>query len=119
MSNEVEKKTGCLWHDTLKQGCGPDCDFKTLPYEKDAIIARIKEEMNIIKKLQITAETDVAALNKLMDKLYGVSIMGKTLQEKFDVSVKELKKIMGSEMSRFERMKLATKLAIMRKSRGK
>jgi len=124
--------TDCMWckHNPHSSTCNLDsvCDFKTLAYEKDAIIVRLQEESEFIvgikkslanmsvDKLELYAETD---LRDLLDKLKGVSIMSSVLQTEFGMSERELKQLIVVEKDSFmQKAKLASKLSILKKSRG-
>jgi len=109
----------CPWCKFQPNGCGDDCDFKNLPFDKEAIIERMKSEMASIEKLRGEVERSDEAINKVMDKAFGIGIMSKVLKDEFKVKQKEIRKILGNEMSLFERTKLMAKLAMMKKNRGK
>ena len=93
------------------------CDFRTLPFEKDAIIARMREEKEflarVVKEKSSATEDD---LRIAMDKAAGMVIMSKVLMEKFGVKKEELQRELGSkELSWSERMKLALAVKMMQK----
>lgn len=131
-----EKKNDCMceWEEFNKYGCDPkNCDFKTLPFEKKAILERIKQEkiqINSIKEEIIAAQKSNLPLvsdNKISDmadKIKGIEIMTEALREKFSMSVDEIKQGVGvKELTLSERIALKINLRKVlmakRKNRGK
>lgn len=107
----------CKWC-KYNPGCDDSCDFRSLKYDKDAIIDRMKEELDFVKAL--TKEIEKAEnIDRISDKLYGVSIMSQSLREDFGVKDAEIGRIVGSKMSIITKAKLASKLMKMKKERGK
>ena len=116
----MSKQKPCDWCQRYQpDGCGDDCEFQTLPISQSAIIERMKEEMANIEKLKDEVERNPDALNKVLDKAFGISIMSKVLINDFKMKQKDINKVLGKEMSLFERTKLMAKLVMMKKSRGK
>ena len=106
-----------------------DCDFKKLPYEKEAILARIRREADHIvevrNKLADANEIDEEVVKEdvalIMDLAAGINIMSKALQEDFDMSEDDVKKAVGvKKLSLMQKAKLASKMAqfkMMRRGR--
>lgn len=124
----------CDWQEFNKYGCDPkDCDFKSLPLEKKAILERIKQEkisINAIKEEIIAAQKSNLPLvsdkkiSDMADKIKGIEIMTEALREKFSMSVDEIKEGVGvKELSLSERIALKINLRKIlmakKKKRGK
>jgi hypothetical protein len=114
----------CEWS-KYNGGCGEPCDFKSLPYEKDAILERIRKESDWLttKKQSISLSSDVEVAEKLFleiaDKLKGIQIMVLRLQIDFGMTNKELREILKVKKDPISSMKLSLLLAKQKFKRGK
>lgn len=120
---------GCPWC-KYNPGCGDpmvECDFKSLPYEKDAIIKRLIKEREWIDtvKMQmldgVYGKSDAEeVMAGVVDRSKGMQIMVGRLVVDFGMDEEEVKKAAGFKKDSFlVRAQLAAKVAQMRKSRGK
>jgi len=122
----------CKWciHNPYAPHCDSDgnCDFKNLQYEKDAILARLKSESEMIRdmkkmlvdapmdKLELIAEDEI---RNILDATKGMQIMVDRLVADFGMSEKELKDYLDVQKDSFyARAKMAAKLSALKKSRG-
>jgi hypothetical protein len=101
------------------------CDFKTLPMEKEAIVDRVKEELEKIKVLKSRGEKAVAVeevetlMREVYDRMEGVKIMVMTLKDDFNMDSKEMMQAFELKgMSVFDSIRLAMKVKHMEKVRG-
>jgi hypothetical protein len=108
-----------------QEGSG-SCDFKELPFEKQAIIERVKRESENIKvMLGKAAKAGDADFNKVMsdcgDVFAGVKIMMNVLHSEFGVDRDEMQNIFKSsssgELHFLEKMALVRRLHEMKRSR--
>lgn len=123
----------CKWciHNPYAPHCDSDgnCDFKTLPYTKDAILERLKAETDMIKdakkklvdtpmdRLQVIADDEV---RRIVDATKGMQIMVDRLIADFGMTEKELKDTLEVQKDSFmTRAKMAAKLSSLKKARGK
>lgn len=87
MVDELISKDNCIWFSKLvckikrDIACPDDCDLRTLKFEKDEIINRMKEENENIKKLK--KEGMFKNREKIGDLVMGVYIMQKALNNHF------------------------------------
>lgn len=120
---------GCPWC-KYNPGCGDpkvECDFKSLPYEKDAIIKRLIKEREWIDsvKLQVldgvySKDSVEEAIAGVVDRSKGMQIMVDRLVADFRMDEGEVKRAVGFKKDSFlVKMQLSAKIAQMRKSRGK
>ena len=106
MVNEiVHRKDICPWlknkicHIEKHEVCPDDCDLKTLRFDKDDIVTRMKEEEKNIQKLK--KEGMFKNREKIKDKIAGVYVLQKTLNEHF----KHLEpKVMDKDFERTDRV---------------
>jgi len=111
----------CPWCKYQKEGkCElDDCDFKDLPFEKEAIIERMKREADHVIEVRdkiADKEIDEEQLKKdmalIMDLSMGMSIMVKALTEDFGMTEEEVKNAVGfKKMSLMQKARLASKMA--------
>jgi len=114
-------KDDCSWCRFKPVGanpCAKDCDFMTLAFDKDSIVERVKSEIVIINNLKKDVEKDIKVMDEVMDRAFGLSVMTRALKEDFDMSSKDLRKVLGAEMNVYERTKLMAKMAMLKKNRG-
>lgn len=112
----------CPWCIELKNEnkCdeNPDCDFRSLPMEKEAILERLKKEYVVYAEIKDRAmkETTKAGqeqvLRACIDKLYGMNRMGQVLERKFGMTKKQIQEEVGiKDISFNERAKMMLKLS--------
>ena len=120
----------CPWCKYNPYGCIPDdCDFKTLPYEKEAILKRLREEKKNIDKIRdkaldvdlknATPET-MKDMQSMVDISKGMQIMVDRLVADFGMKNDEIYVAVGfdkSKMSWANKMKLTMKLMRMKEKR--
>lgn len=110
----------CPWCKFNKSSCDgveETCDFKSLPYEKDAILARIKQEYEKVQELK--KGRTLESYKDIVDKVAGIQIMTERLKEDFGVEGDEVRKLSGvDELSTVNKLKLSAKLKVMQHSRG-
>jgi len=101
-----------------------DCDFRTLPYERNAIIVRAKKELETVKQIRekLKDEKDAGVIQSMVvdasDRVAGIRIMLDALQE--DFGVKDPEGVVGMpKVGMLDAMKLAIKLKQMEKTRGR
>ena len=125
--SEVEGVT-CPWCPYNNHGCNKeDCDFQNLPYEKEAILTRIKEERARIEDMKESISEMVEmpeaedAMATAVDVTKGIQIMMSRLQADFGMSLDDVKKVVGDEKSTGfgQRVRLMAALAKMKRKRGK
>jgi len=120
----------CKWctHNPYSSHCDSDgnCDFKNLPFDKDAILERVKAERSIIQdakeKIISTSSESIAdeEVAQVLDSMKGIQIMVDVLMKDFGMSEKELKDIISLQKDSFiQRAKMASKLSALKKSRGR
>jgi hypothetical protein len=97
-----EKKVRCPWCIQSNFICKgiPDCDFKSLPKEKDAILRRVKEEVVVFNSLKeelvshtfrlVPVESRKKVVGGLWDKIFGIAIMCDALKNEFGMSKEEV-----------------------------
>jgi hypothetical protein len=82
----------CKWciNSQCRSGNEKDCDFKTLPYEKEAIIERINEEFGLVEDaLRNAKNTDKQQTKEFIrDKLVGMKVMVEVLRDDFHCQYK-------------------------------
>jgi hypothetical protein len=99
------------------------CDFRSLKMQKKDILERIKFEKTFVDKAKETllkdrqhmkiAQKDIA---ELMDKLAGISIMTKVLQEKFKMTEEQVREECGFKaLSLLQKARLAMIMQSMRR----
>jgi len=116
-------KDECPWCG-FNPGCpGEGCDFKDLTMEKEAIIGRMTEEKKevteILKKISEEKESD-ELLREVQDRMAGMQIMGRVLEEKFGVGKDELSKILGGrggKLNFLQKAKLLMRIQELQKRR--
>jgi hypothetical protein len=104
---------------------GNPCSFRSLPFEKDDIIARIRQEMEVVNsdlvKLKSMNDEDFAEmLAQCVDRVAGVKIMMKVLSDEFSMSHDELSKelsVTGGDVRFADRMALAMKIRKFKRER--
>lgn len=85
----IDRKQSCLWlkNSVCKisdiQVCPDDCSLKTLNFDKESIVKRIKEEEEKVYKLK--REGMFRNRNKIKDLVMGIYILQKALNKFFDV----------------------------------
>lgn len=108
----------CTWNGNAcrTQGDVDDCDFRTLPMQKEKVLARIQEERKYIEEhMHETKSQDDVAL--LMDKVGGIIIMKNVLVKEFGMDEEEVGRA-TSGMSWMKRMRLVAKMRSMRHKRA-
>lgn len=119
------KKKGCPWCDYnafCKQE--KDCDFRSLSFRKDMIMARIETEINWIVTARKTALSPLASNDKkrellegIIDRTKGIEIMTSVLKAEFGVTDDELKPMfMAAKMSSMEKLKMYSQLTKMKRA---
>lgn len=128
VKKEEVKKEFCAWckHNPFNcEGVETACDFRTLPYDKDAIMNRLQEEYvkysadrkKLVDGKDLKEQMQVA--NDVVDRARGMQIMVDRLNKDFGVPLEQIKKEVGFEPVRFvDRVKLATMAATMKRTRG-
>jgi hypothetical protein len=120
----VAERKNCEWCEFTNHICekNPECDFKTLPVEKDAILQRMKLEFAVFdaaRSIAASTKDDVEREGQLrvaLDKIVGLNFMAKMLDNKFGMPASESFKYAGWEKpSLLERIKLVNELKKMRK----
>ena len=109
------KKVVCPWCVYNSHGCPVDqCDFRTLPMEKDAILKRMGQELNIINSNKRALVSGKVADPKnavvgILDRVKGLDIMFNVLWKKFGMSEAEVKAQLPEveKFSAADRLKLA------------
>ena len=103
---------------------GNPCSFRSLPFEKDDIIARIRQEMEIVNsdlvKLKSMNDEDFAEmLAQCMDRAVGVDIMVKVLSDEFNMSHGELSEALSvkGDLKFADRMALAMRIRKFKRER--
>ena len=119
----------CPWCKFQAGGkCGlDDCDFKKLPFKKDAIVERMKREADHVIEVRnrlADKELDEDQIRKdvalVMDLSIGMTIMTKALTEEFGMTEDEVKNEVGiKKMSMLQKAKLASKMAQFKMMRKK
>jgi hypothetical protein len=117
----------CEWCKYNKNGCGiiEQCDFRTLPYERDVIVQRIGDELKAVddfKQEMVGGEVSDHKIRIVVDKLAGVEIMISRLVADFGMSREQVMDVVGfkpEKISFFQRIKLLAKLNEMKANRGK
>ena len=124
--SEKYSSSKCEWCKYNENRCTTDeivksCDFKSLKMDKDAILTRAKEEYAIISKLKddLKLEKDNKKVEVMAmdasDRLGGVTIMMRVLDEKFGMDRAEIMKQIGMQkVSMMDSLKLGTKLAFFK-----
>jgi len=119
----------CKWCKRNNGACNTkelvkDCDFRTLPYERNAIIVRAKKELETVKQIRekLKDEKDAGVIQSMVvdasDRVAGIRIMLDALQE--DFGVKDPEGVVGMpKVGMLDAMKLAIKLKQMEKTRGR
>ena len=122
----VEPKVRCPWCAYNRFRCADEdekvCDFKSLPMEKEAIVRRLKMEMEGIADMRKelvrgTVDDDAKQLmfREASDRAEGIQIMTGVLEEKFGVSKKQLlKELDVHDLSFTEKVRLSVKLATLK-----
>lgn len=120
----MAKKKTCEWCEFTDHVCeqNPECDFKTLPVKKDAILERMKVEYALFKAAKGVAastkdeEEREERLRVALDKVVGMNFMAKMLEKKFNVPPSQSFAYAGWEKpSLLERVKLMKQLSALRK----
>jgi len=99
------------------------CDFRSLKYEKEAILERVKSELvevDRLKKGVLKSDDDerLIMLRSAMDRLAGVNIMSARLKVDFGMTDEGLRVACEmKEMNFMQKMKLAILLKKMQMSR--
>ena len=113
----------CPWCKYIPGGCtAKDCDFKELPYEREAILKRLKQEADAVIDMRDNIikndDPDAEVLENIMDISYGMQIMTNRLKEDFDVTDDEIKELIGAKkLSMWQKAKLAAKTQQLRSLR--
>ena len=120
------KDAKCPWCQYLPQGkcTAKECDFKSLPYEKEAILKRLSQEADAVAYVrdEIARSDDFNAdeFEKIMDISFGMQIMVTRLKADFGMQDEEIKKYIGvKKMSMWQKAKLAAKMQQMKGLRGR
>lgn len=122
--SKIPPNPSCCHWSKYNGGCGDPCDFKTLPYEKEAILERMQTEAKWLKdqRESISAKMDVKMAESIFfqisDKIKGIQIMVERLKADFGMTDKELRSIMKTKQDPIASAKLAlalTKLQLKRK----
>lgn len=122
----------CPWCAFNKRGCGDKltCDFRTLKYEKQAILDRMKEERKRIETFKDTMigvvfgdEKDAEKMmNDVVDITVALGIMVERLKEDFGMNeseiFKEVKYSEGAVDVWVKKAKLVSALSRMKRRRG-
>lgn len=120
----------CPWCKYNNHGCDEsDCDFKTLPYEKDAILDRltierkkidgVRKKFSEFKGKELTDDLN-RDLAWMLDVMKGMQIMVDRLVADFGMKNEEIQGLVGfneSKMSFVEKAKLMMKLRKMKELR--
>jgi hypothetical protein len=107
----------CKFNKSSCQGVEASCDFKSLPYEKGAIVMRIKQEYGKIQELKKSPNPDT--LRDVVDKIAGIQVMSERLREDFGMAGQDIRREAGiEELGTIEKLKLGYKLKLMQRSRG-
>jgi hypothetical protein len=101
------------------------CDFRTLKYEKDAILVRLNEEnvkhntdMDVLLKVELQADVETRMIRDIFDRLSGMQLMVERLKADFGMSDDEIKKQGGfRELNLIQKAKLAMKMQMFKKTR--
>lgn len=120
----------CPWCKLNNFGCDNDtCDFRTLEFQKAEILERMKSEVKIVEgvKSRLYALGDDQPSEKeiagMFDRVKGLDIMSKALQSDFGMTEDEVKVQAGFDKKKKVKMgsklRLVTKLARMKRRRGK
>lgn len=118
----------CEWGQYTSGECDPEtCDYRDLPYEKEAIIARLRKERETVEsiKSQILGADDLSKFSdkeveRLMDITVGMTTMVERLKADFDMFEDEIEKAIGVKKTPLsQRAKLAMKLVKMKNKRRK
>lgn len=112
----------CPWCDYSKCPQDVDCDFRSLKFERDAIFARIDQEIEWIidarKKItgRITEVQKEKLVAGILDRLKGMNIMTTVLKNEFGVSDEKLKPhFKKATMSISERLAFASIVTKMKR----
>ena len=127
VETKVKKKTGCPWCDYnafCKQE--KECDFRSLSFRKDMIMARIETEIDWIVTARKTALSSAANMLKkrellegIIDRTKGIEIMTSVLKAEFGVKDDELKPMfMAAKMSSMEKLKMYSQLKTLKRAGG-
>jgi hypothetical protein len=115
------KPKACPWCKyNPKCGKHEDCDFRTLPMKKEAIITRIKEEVewiNEAKRKVVLSKTLSANVRTLLfgifDRMKGLDLMVKILQVDFGMSEEEVKVYFKKEsLTSYQKLKFMRMVAM-------
>lgn len=114
----------CHWCKHNPYSCDKtNCDFKSLAFNKEAILIRLKEESKKINtyKQQIvsgkmTQEEGEKIFADILDVIEGIKIMSAVAQKEFGATEDELKAAM--EKSEVSKVSLAMKALQMKRNRG-
>jgi hypothetical protein len=119
----------CAWC-KVNPGCENDnfhekCEFRQLPYEKEAIVWRMKFEWGEVERLRkellkgVKGEEGEKLAREVLDKTGAVQIMMKALVEDFQMRRGEIKNVLGLETpSVIETVKLMAKLQKLKHERA-
>lgn len=122
----------CPWCKYNPYGCVvEECDFKTLPYEKNAILKRLKKEKKKVDEMRaMIKDADIKKLEPevfekvqdVLDLLKGMQIMVDRLVADFGMTTDEVYNVVGfgnDKMSWLDKAKIGIKLAKLRRMRKK
>lgn len=121
----MTKKERCPWCVHNEFRCGEEeektCDFKTLKFDRESILRRMESEHEKIEEMKKRVEKgDTSAVNDLVDKSAGFSIMMRRLEVDFGVKREDIMRRFGMKDLTFtEKVRLVTKLAQMKEQRRK
>jgi hypothetical protein len=119
-----DTKEICSWCKYRQTACDVEdavsCDFKSLDFEKEAILKRIRDEMvDVMEKQKHIDTMSHKDIFEMMDKVTGVSIMIKVLKEEFKMTDDEIKsKAKIPALSLVAKVKLLAKIKMMERQRA-
>jgi GTP-binding protein EngB required for normal cell division len=117
------KEQRCKWCTYRKAPCefveAMDCDFKTLAWDKTAILQRMYEETVKVQALQKKIDKlDHREMFEMLDILVGMGIMTKVLKEEWHMTDEEIEvQAKLPKLSWMQKAKLMAKVKMMEKQR--
>lgn len=115
----------CPWCKFKKEGCKveKDCDFKKLPYEKEAILVAMKKEASVVERVRedivkYRVQDAEKSLAMVIDVSVALGIMADALIKDFGMSMDEIKaSVTVRKLSLAEQSMLVVRVASMKKMR--
>ena len=89
----------------VREGMKENCDFESLPYEKEAILKRVRSEVASIDELKAKImempDSSKGWLMEVIDKIRGIEIMSQRLIADFGMTMEDIKKEAPAEKFTF------------------